>query len=236
MTTQTEVDVNALQKIGYGVYVVCSRDGDKLNGQIANTVFQVCSEPPMVAVAINHKNLTHDFIQKSGVFSASVLSQDTPMPFVGQFGFKSGRDVDKFKGVTYRTGETGAPIILDNALAYLEAKVVSSVDVGTHMLFVGEVVSAGVLKEGEPMTYAHYHFVKRGTAPPTAPTYAGPPRRQEVKPAMSKYECSVCGYIYDPAVGDPDGNIPPGTAFESLPETWVCPTCGAPKSDFKKVA
>ncbi len=227
------MNLKALNTLGYGVYVICSKDDGKFNGQIANTVFQVCSEPPTVAIAINKKNLTHDFIKKSGVFSASVLSQNTPLSFIGQFGFKSGRDIDKFAGVNHRVGETGAPIVLDNALAYLEAKVTGQMDVGTHTLFTGEVVAADILQQGEPMTYAYYHQVKRGTTPKTAPTYTA--EKKEEKSAMSKYECTVCGYIYDPAVGDPDGKIPPGVPFESLPDSWVCPVCGAAKSDFKKI-
>jgi flavin reductase (DIM6/NTAB) family NADH-FMN oxidoreductase RutF/rubredoxin len=229
------MNLQALYKIGYGVYVVCSHDGDKINGQIANTIFQVSSEPPKIVVAINKKNLTHQYIQNSGVFTASIISQETPLNFIGQFGFKSGRDINKFDGVQYRKGETGAPIVLDNALAYLETKVTNSVDVGTHTLFVGDVVAAEILKEGEPMTYAYYHIVKRGSTPKTAPHYIDV-KKEEEKPKMSKYECTVCGYIYDPALGDPDGKIPPGTPFEKLPEDWTCPVCGAQKSEFKKVA
>jgi len=228
------MDLKALQKIGYGVYIVCSKDGDKINGQIANTVFQVCSEPPMVAVAINHNNLTHEYITKSGVFTASIIEQETPLSFIGQFGFKSGRDVNKFQGVNYRIGETGAPIVFDHTLAYMEAKVVSRTDVGTHTLFVGQVVAAEVLKEGEPMTYAYYHLVKRGATPKTAPHYIDE-KKEAAKPAMDKYECNVCGYIYDPAIGDPDNGVPPGTPWEKLPANWVCPNCGAPKEEFKKV-
>lgn len=228
------MDLKALQKIGYGVYIVCSKDGDKINGQTANSVIQVCSEPPMVAMAINHNNLTHEYITKSGVFTASVISQETPLSFIGQFGFKSGRDINKFQGVNYRIGETGAPIVLDHTLAYMEAKVVSHTDVGTHTLFVGQVVAAEVLKEGEPMSYAYYHLVKRGATPKTAPHYIDE-KKEAPKPAMDKYECNVCGYIYDPALGDPDNKVPPGTPWEKLPADWVCPNCGAAKSEFKKV-
>ncbi len=165
------MDLKALQKIGYGVYVICSRDGDKINGQIANTVFQVCSEPPTVAIAINRINLTHDFIKASRVFTASVLGQATPLAFIGDFGFKSGRDVDKLKGVNYKTGQTGAPVILDNATAYLEAEVIQNVDVGTHTIFIGRIVAAAVLTDDPCLTYEYYQQVKRGTTPMTAPSY-----------------------------------------------------------------
>jgi len=96
----------ALQKLGYGLYVVCSKKEDKFNGQIANTIFQVCSEPPVLAVAINRQNLTHEFIAQSKVFTGSILSQEAPLSFIGNFGFKSGRQFDKFKGVHTKLGET----------------------------------------------------------------------------------------------------------------------------------
>ena len=226
------MNLKALHKLGYGLYVVGSIKGSKLNVQIANTVFQVCSEPPVIAVAINRQNLTHEFITGSKVFTVSVLSQDTPLSFIGHFGFKSGREIDKLKDINYKLGETKAPIVLDHALAYLEARVIDHVDVGTHSIFVGELVAADDVKEGEPMTYAYYHKVKRGTTPKTAPSYIEP--RKVVAPKVAKYECTVCGYIYDPELGDPDGGIKPGTPFEEIPDDWVCPVCGASKDQFKK--
>lgn len=222
----------AFFKLSYGLYVVGSKMDGKLNCQIANTVFQVSSEPPTVAVAINKKNFTHEFISSSKVFSVSVLSQDTLLSFIGGFGFKSGREVDKLQGVSYRLGVTGAPIVLENTLAYFEAKVVNQMDCGTHTLFLGEVVEADVLREGEPMTYAYYHQVKRGSTPKTAPSYV---EVKEAAPKMARYRCTVCNYVYDPEVGDPDGGIKPGTPFEQLPDSWVCPVCGASKDQFEKI-
>jgi flavin reductase (DIM6/NTAB) family NADH-FMN oxidoreductase RutF len=165
------MDLKVLHNCTYGLYVIGSRKGDRLNGQIANTVFQVTSEPPTIAVSINKQNLTYEFISESKVFTASILSQDTPLSFIGHFGFKSGREVDKLKDVNYRLGESKAPIVLDHSVAYLEARVTNQVDVGTHTIFIGEIVGADVLGEGEPMTYAYYHQVKRGTTPKTAPSY-----------------------------------------------------------------
>ncbi len=163
----------ALHLISYGLYVVTSTDGEALNGQIVNTVMQVASVPPMVAVAINKENLTCEYIRKSRVFAASVLGTDTPMEVIGRFGFRSGRDIDKFERVRYRTGTTGAPILLDHALAYIEVEVAQEVDACTHTLFIGEVVDADILKEGEPMTYDYYHQVKGGTTPDKATVYNG---------------------------------------------------------------
>ena len=223
----------ALYQISYGLYVVSSRKSDKFNGQIANTVFQITSEPPTIAVSINKQNLTHQFIKESQKFAVSVLSKDTPMKFIGHFGFRSGREIDKFKDVNYKIGDNDIPIVLDNAIAYLVAEVIKEVDVGTHTIFMGKVVEAEILKNEEPMTYAYYHEVKQGKAPKTAPTYIKEETKEEVE-NMVKYRCKVCGYVYDPEKGDPESGIKPGTPFEELPEDWVCPICGAGKEEFEK--
>jgi len=226
------MNLRALRKLGYGMYVIGSRKGDKLNGQIANTVFQITSEPPTIAVSINKNNLTHEFIRESKMLAVSMLSQNTPLSFIGHFGFKSGRDIDKLEGINYEIGETQAPVVIENAVAYLEAKVIQEVDVGTHTIFIGEVVGADVITEDVCMTYNYYHQVKRGTTPKTAPSYI---EEKKEAPKIAKYECTVCGYVYDPELGDPDSSIKPGTPFEELPDTWTCPVCGAAKSEFEKI-
>ncbi len=173
------MNVKALYKIGYGLYVVTSKKGDQLNGQIANTVFQVTAEPPTIAVSINKNNLTHQFIKESRVFAASVLCQSTPLTFIGRFGFKSGRDTDKFDGINYKIGETGAPVVIENAVAYLEAKVKQAVNAGTHTIFIGEVVNAEVISEEVCMTYDYYHQIKGGKTPKAAATYIEEKKNEE---------------------------------------------------------
>jgi len=227
------VNVKALHKLSYGLYVVSSRKSDAMNGQIANAVFQVTSEPPTLAVCINKQNLTHEFIKESQVFTVSVLSHQTPLSFIGRFGFKSGREMDKFAGVSYIIGQTRAPVVTEHTLAYLEGKVIGEVDVGTHSIFTAQLVEANITKEGEPMTYAYYHEVKRGAIPKSAPSYIG--EEGESRPKMARYRCRVCGYIYDPELGDQDGLVKPGTPFEELPEGWACPICGAEKSQFERL-
>ncbi|MFC2058335.1 flavin reductase [Chloroflexota bacterium] len=227
------MDVKALHKLSYGLYVVTSRKGKKLNGQIANTVFQITSEPPTIAVSINKSNLTWEFIKESGVFAVSMLCQDTPLSFIGHFGFNSGRDMDKLKGINYKIGQTKAPVVINNAVSYLEARVTKQIDVGTHTVFIGEVVDAEIISDKACMTYDYYHQVKRGTTPKTAPSYIKEEREQSVK--MDRYKCSVCGWVYDPELGDKDGGIASGIPFEKLPDDWVCPVCGAPKSRFEKM-
>ncbi len=167
------MNIYSLTKISYGMYLVSSKKGERFNGQIANTVFQITAQPPTIAVSINKENLTHEFISETRVFTVSILAQETPFPFIGRFGFKSGREVDKFSGIDYKIGKTKAPIVLENAVAYLEAEVIEEFDVGTHTLFLGQVVDGEILSEAEPMTYAYYHMVKKGKSPKKAPTYIG---------------------------------------------------------------
>jgi len=227
----------ALQKISYGMYIVTSRSGDKSNGQIANAVMQTTSEPATVAVCINKQNLTHEFIISSEVFVVSLLHIEAPMSLISKFGYKSGRDIDKFEGITYRKGITGAPIVMDNAIAYLECQLIDQFDAGTHTIFVGKVLDADILADGEPMTYAFYHLVKGGVSPKNAPTYIKPNEStaKSVKSQDPKYQCMICGYIYDPARGDRDSGVEPNTPFDRLPHSWVCPICGADRSAFKQI-
>ena len=165
------MNLQALHKLSYGIYVVTSIKDGRLNGQIANTVIQVTAEPPTIAVSINRNNLTWEFIKSSGVFAVSALCEDTPLIFIGRFGFHSGRETDKFEGVEYRIGQTGAPIVLDNAVAFLEARVTQEVDVGTHTIFIGQLVDADIINDKTCLTYEHYHQIKGGKTPKAAATY-----------------------------------------------------------------
>ncbi|MFW6120584.1 MAG: rubredoxin [Petrotogales bacterium] len=225
----------ALQKISYGLYIVCSKKGEKINGQIANAVFQVTSEPPTIAVSINKQNLTYEYIEHSKVFTMSILCDKAPMTYIGTFGYNSGRNIDKFKDVKYKIGKTGAPIVIDHASAFIEAKLINHISIGTHTIFIGEIVDADILTEDKCMTYEYYHVIKGGKSPKNAPTYIKDEKigKKEVK-KMDKYVCKVCGYVYNPEKGDPDGGIAPGTKFEDIPDDWVCPVCGASKTEFEK--
>lgn len=229
------MDPNVLHNLSYGMYIASSNKGDLLNAQIANTVFQITSDPVTIGISVNNKNLTHEYIESSRRFALSILDEKTPLSFIGKFGFKSGRTVDKFKGTDFIRLASGCPVILDNALCYIEAKVVKKLDCFTHTLFMGEMTGSKMLKTGRPMTYDYYHREKRGTTPLSAPTFI----KEEMFGAkgeviMQKYRCIVCNYVYDPAIGDTDSGVQPGTAFEKLPDNWVCPVCGADKSQFVK--
>ncbi len=166
-----ELDRKVFRDLSYGLYITTSHNEGRLNGQIVNTVIQVTSDPPRVAVIINKKNLTHEYISKSKVFGVSVLDESAPMKFFGPFGFRSGRDIDKLENVQFKTGSTGCPLITENALSVLEANVVDQIDLGTHTIFIGDTVFSEVLKTGKPLTYHYYHEVLKGKSPPNAPTY-----------------------------------------------------------------
>ena len=166
------IDTKVFRDLSYGLYIVTSRDGERINGQIVNTVLQVTSEPPRVAVILNKQNLTHEFVVKSQVFAACVLSDTSTMLFLGPFGFRSGREINKFEQVAYRLGTTGSPIVLENTLSALEARVMHQIDLGTHTIFVGDVVASEVLHPGSPLTYRYYHEHLKGRTPPKAPSYS----------------------------------------------------------------
>ena len=169
---EKKVDRNVFRDLSYGLYIVTSRGREgQLNGQVVNTVIQVTSDPPKVAVIINKNNYTHELILESEVFAASVLEEDTPMIFLGPFGFRSGRDVEKFSNVEFKEGTTGCPLVTEHALSVLEAEVTDRIDLGTHTVFIGNVVNTELLKKGSPLTYQYYHQTLKGKSPPNAPTY-----------------------------------------------------------------
>jgi flavin reductase (DIM6/NTAB) family NADH-FMN oxidoreductase RutF/rubredoxin len=224
------IDFNAFYKITYGLFIVSSGNKIKGNGFISNTVFQVTSDPPRFAVACNKNNFTAGLIEKTGAFSISVLEQETSPDILGRFGFKSGRDFNKMEGMSVIYGQTEVPIVLNASIAYLECNVIQTVDTGSHMLYIGELIQSALLDNmKEPLTYLYYRQVKKGTAPKNAPTYIHTSRQEAPKPdgSFKKYKCPACGYIYDEAEEK--------TRFNDLPSDWICPICGSEKSDFIEV-
>lgn len=165
------IDMKALFSLTYGMYIVSTAVDGKLNGQIANAVMQITGDPICVTTCLNKANLTTDMISSSKVFSVSILEIDVPMTFIGQFGFKSGREINKFENVNYISGETGAPMVTDWSIGILEARVLHMMDLSTHVLFVGQVVSSKFIKEATPLTYSDYHLIKKGKSPKNAPTF-----------------------------------------------------------------
>lgn len=201
-STADKRDMKALFKIGYGLYVVTSKDGDKDNGLIVNTVCQLTDSPFRVAVNINKANYSHDVIKKTGVMNVNCLSVKAPFKVFENFGFQSGRNVDKFADCTPLRSENGLVFLPHYINAFISLKVEQYVDLGTHGMFICTVTEARVIADDETMTYTYY--------------------QQNVKPKPATegkkgYVCTVCGYVYE---GD------------ELPEDIVCPLCKHGASDF----
>ncbi|MDD2213316.1 MAG: flavin reductase [Oscillospiraceae bacterium] len=247
------MNTKALYTLSSGLYVVGAKASDLYDAQVANTVVQLSSDPKLVSVCINKNNYTHELIEQGGYFSVSVLSQDAPMELIGVFGFHSGREVDKFTMVNPVYTIHGLPVLHEHCLGYLECQVLQSVDAATHTLYIGQLTDAAVYHQGEALTYAYYHEIKKGRSPKNAPTYRaeedptvkpaatgsyGKPAATPAVPAqaaadLQRYTCPICGYIYDPAEGDPAHDVPAGTSFTALPADWVCPVCSTYPSLFE---
>lgn len=155
----------SLNCLSYGLYLVTSADGTHRNGLIVNTCFQVSAEPAKVAVCVCKQSFTHELISNSNVFSIMPLEQQTPLIFIGNFGFRTGRHFDKFAKVPFSTGPNGAPVVKEHTLSCIEARVEKAVDVGTHTLFIGDVTAAQFFKKDPPLTYEYYHTVIKGKTP-----------------------------------------------------------------------
>jgi len=234
------LDLESLFTLSYPMCIISSKKSGRFDGCIVNTVFQIVPEPPMLAVSVNLQSLTHEYITNSKVFTISVLAENTPLDFIGKFGFRSGKDIDKFEQVKYKIGQNGVPIVLDNVTSYIEAEVVKSIDIKTHTLFIGKITACQTIDDSKiPMVYTYYRDVKGGRTPRTAATYIEKKKTKEKlkKGArkMKSYKCLMCGYIYDPAVGDPENGVEAGTDFEDLPDDWICPDCGVGKDEFEPI-
>ena len=218
------MDKKAFYDLSYGLFLLGVQDKDRPTGCTVNTVFQITSEPPTLAISLNHQNYTNEVLKRTGRIAVNVLDQNAPMDLIGSFGFRSGRDTDKFAGVPYHLTPSGLPVLDEHLCGYFECRVKTSLELSTHTLFIVEVEEAQRPGSGSvpPMTYEYYRQVKKGTVPKTAPHYIA--EEAAPAPAASKWVCSICGYEYDGSQGP----------FESLPDDWKCPLCGAPKSVFEK--
>jgi flavin reductase (DIM6/NTAB) family NADH-FMN oxidoreductase RutF/rubredoxin len=224
------IDFEAFYKVSYGLYVVCSGEKNLGNGFISNSVFQVTSEPAKFAVCCNKNNYTAGFISKYKAFSVSVLEQNVSSDLIGSFGYKTGKEFNKMTGRSFRYGDTGVPILLNESIAFFEFSLIQTIDVGTHLIFIGELLNAEIIDNSkEPLTYLYYRQVKKGIAPKNAPTYIDNSKfgKSSDQSISKKYKCPACGFIYDEDVEK--------VKFKDLPDDWVCPVCGSEKSDFFEV-
>lgn len=203
---------NALEKLSYGLFVLTANEGGKDNGCIINTAIQSSSSPKTVTFCVSNANYTKEMIEKSGLFSLSVISQSADFELFRRFGFSSGKEVDKFDGFSdCRRDENGLLYITRGTNAYLSAKVIHTQSIGSHTLFVGEILSSAVLNDSPSATYAYYH---EHIKPKPSENAASSDGKKVV------WRCKVCGYEYE---------------GEALPADYICPLCKHPAEDFEKV-
>lgn len=205
---ENKMDLTALFKIGYGLYVVTSNDGKKDNGLIVNTVMQVTDSPVRVAVAINKKNYSHDVIKSSGKMNVNCLSTEAPFKVFEVFGFKSGRDTDKFEGCNPSRSENGLVYLPHYINAYFSLAVESYVDLGSHGMFICSVTEAETKSSVESMTYSYYHANVKPK-----------PKKAEASGDKKRYVCTVCGFIHE----------------GELPEEYECPLCKHGREVFEEI-
>ena len=212
-----------LSSLSYGMYAIGVKDEDRVSACIVSAVFQVCGSPNAVAVCLSHDNYSSECVKKNGLFTISVLSEDTSGAVIGALGFNSGRDADKLRNVRHRVLEEGLPVVKENTCCWFLCKVIESIETPTHTVFIGEVTAGSESAKGKPMTYEFYRRVVKGRAPRNAPFYREEDSEAERNEAEN-WVCAVCGYLYN------DAYVP----FEELPDDWACPICGAPKSAFRR--
>lgn len=198
------MDNKAMFNLSYGLFILTAKDGEKDNGCIVNTVGQVTSQPNRISLTVNKANYTHDMILKTKEFNVSVLAENSKFETYRHWGFQSGRNTDKLESISLKRSANGLVYIADETNAFLSAKVVSTLDLGTHTLFIADVTDGEVLSQVPSATYSFY--------------------QNNIKPKPASTEkrkgfiCTVCGYIYE---------------GETLPDDFICPVCKHPASDFR---
>lgn len=198
------MDNKAMFNLSYGLFILTAKVGEKDNGCIVNTVGQVTSQPNRISLTVNKANYTHDMILKTKEFNVSVLAENSKFETYKHWGFQSGRNTDKLESISFKRSANGLVYIADETNAFLSAKVVSTLDLGTHTLFIADVTDGEVLSQVPSATYSFY--------------------QNNIKPKPASTEkrkgfiCTVCGYIYE---------------GETLPDDFICPVCKHPASDFR---
>jgi flavin reductase (DIM6/NTAB) family NADH-FMN oxidoreductase RutF/rubredoxin len=208
------IDNTAMYKISYGLYMLTTTDGQKQNGCIVNTVSMLTDNPKRIVVFVNKANYSEQLLKKTGIFNVSVLTESAPFDIFKQFGFQSGRDVDKFEGGRYETSENGLYYLPQYANAVLSARVLDCYDYDTHTLFVAEVTEAKTLNGEKSVTYEYY----QSNIKPKPQAAQSEPSKDST---THKWVCKICGYVHE---------------GEELPDDFICPWCKHPAEDFEQIS
>lgn len=204
---------NVLFNLTYGLFVLSSKFDGKANGCIINTAAQVTASPKQIAVTVSKNNFTTTLIQKSGLFVVSILTQNATMDLIAAFGFQSGAEIDKFSPFQTQNTDAGIPYLTEKTNGMLACTVTNTIDLGSHILFIGEVSDDKVISDEPSMTYHYYQTVIKGTTPKNAPSF------KESIPTHG-FKCTVCGHIH---------------IQDTLPEDFICPICKKDASFFEKI-
>ncbi len=221
------IDTKAFRNLSYGLYIISSKKDGRPVGCVVNTFAQVTSTPAQVSVAVNKENFTSQGIQQTGAYEVAVMNESASMELIGKFGFHSSAEVDKFADFETAVSEQGLTYVTQSSCAHFSVKVTQEIDLGSHILFIGECVAAEPVAGDAPMTYAYYHQVKGGKTPPKASSYNGgddasadaASKSNETKPKIA-WRCKICGHI---------------EYVDELPEDFVCPVCGVGRELFEKI-
>ncbi len=205
MPSERSIDPSALFKIGYGLYVLTSNDGTKDNGCIVNTVTQISNAPDRLSVSVSKLNYTHEILKEAGIFNVNCLTTEAPFSLFQDYGFRSGRDSDKFADKEVKRTGNGIVYLEDSVNAVFSLKAESYLDMDSHGLFICRIEESRVLSDRESMTYAYYHANVK-------------PKPQPKK--AKGFVCKICGYVYE---------------GEELPADFICPICKHPASDFEPI-
>lgn len=208
------IEKEAMYTLTYGLFVLTTTDGEKQNGCIVNTVSMITDNPKRITVFVNKANYSEELLRKTGTFNVSVLTESAPFEVFKQFGFQSGRDVDKFAEGRYEVSENGLKYLPEHTNAVLSGKVVDCYDYGTHTLFVAEVTEAKKLSSEKSVTYEYYQNNIK-------PKPAAPKTEEKADGGKHKWVCKICGYVHE---------------GEELPADFICPWCKHPAEDFEQVS
>lgn len=198
------MNIDVMNKISYGLFVLTAKDGEKDNGCIINTAMQVTIEPNCISVVVNKSNYTHDIILKNKEFNISILDESSQFATYKNFGFKSGRDSDKLVEVDFARAANGIVYLTKESNGYISGKVIKTVDLGTHTMFIAEVTDGEILSDKSSVTYAYY--------------YSNIKEKDSVAAGKKGFICIVCGFIYE---------------GETLPPDYICPICKHGAADFR---